>query len=168
MADRKEIISARTLSYSGIFDGKEIYKHLRGTIKEFGYDDWLEKEHSEKNTKTHKQVEIMYLPSLQISDYIKLQIRIDITYMNLKHVTVDYKGKKLNADEGELELVFRGYLISDYENRWEGKQHWFFLRAIMDKFIMSTYYSKYEKMLSEHIKELYNSVRQYLNTTKHA
>ena len=177
MGERRIVGQGRKLTYSGIFDGKELYRLIKGQLGDIGYDNWVEKEHSEKHTKTHKQVEITYLPWIKISDYIQLQIRIDITYKNLKDITVDYKGKKLKTQEGDLELFFRGYLVTDYEGNWEKKEskysilksvsNYFFIRTIMDKFIFKTYYSKYEKLVNDQIKDVYNNVREYLNTTKH-
>ena len=166
MAERRQVVPTRTLSYSGYFDGKEIYKHIKNWVKDMGYDEWREPEHTEKNAKTHRQAEITYIPEHKISDYIKMQIRFDITYMNLKSATVKYKNKDVKVDEGDLEIVFRGYIVSDYDNKWENKAHWFFLRTIMDKFILRAYYSKYETELANQIKELYNNLREYLNVTK--
>ncbi len=177
MGEIKLVVPGRQLSYSGIFDGKELYRLIKGQLGDFGYDNWVEKEHTEKHTKTHKQVEITYFPVLTVSDYIKLHIGIDIKYMNLKDITVEYKGKKIKAQEGDLSLEFKGYMVTDYEKNWEkGKSkysgiksvsNYFFIRTIMDKFILNRYHSKYEKILSDQIRETYNNVREYLNTTKH-
>lgn len=167
MSERRIAVPERVLSYSGYFDGKELYKLIRSWVSDRGYDDWIEREHSEKHVKGKKQVEITYLPMMKISDYIQLQLGIDITYMNVQKTTVEYKGKKVKVDEGDVEIAFTGYIVSDYEDRWENKPNYFFIRTIMDKFVFRVYNAKYEQMLSEHIKELFNDIREYLNTTKH-
>ena len=168
MSERRIIVPGRVVNYSGFFNGKELYKLIKGIVTDLGYDAWLEKEHNEKNTKTHKQVELLYLPEMKVSDYILLQIEISITYMNLKSGIVEYKGKKIKIDDGELEINFRGFMITDYEDRWENKPHYFFIRTIMDNFVLKPQISKYEKMIEEHIKHLYNDIREYLNTTKYS
>ena len=166
MGERRKVVDTRTLSYSGLFDGKEIYKLVKEEIASLGYDFWLEREHNEKTGKNGKQVELAYLPKLKISDYIELQLGISILYKNLKRTSVKYKGKNIKVDEGDLEISFEGYIHSDYFNRWEDKADFLFIRTIMDKFIFKTYYGKYEKVLEKHIKDLFNHIREYLNTTK--
>ncbi|MFW6230425.1 MAG: hypothetical protein ACOC32_00180 [Nanoarchaeota archaeon] len=166
MAERRTVVPERTLSYSGLFDGKELYKLIKEWVMDHGYDDWIERNHTEKNTKTSKQVEIDYLPKAKVSDYLELQLGMNITYMNLKKTKIEYKGKKVEVDEGDLEINFTGFILSDYWGRWENKAHWFFIRTIMDKFVFKFIFDKYTKELNNHITELYNHIRQYLNTTK--
>ncbi len=166
MAERRKVVDTRTLSYSGLFDGKEIYRLIKEQVADLGYDTWLEREHNEKTGKNGKQVELAYLPKLKISDYIELQLGIEIIYKNLKRTSVKYKGKSIKVDEGNLELNFEGYIVSDYFDRWEKGATNLFIRTIMDKFIFKSYHSKYSKILEKHIKEVFDHVREYLNTSK--
>ena len=166
MGERRQVAGPRTLSYSGLFDGKEIYKLIKEQVADKGYDNWIEKEHNQKEGKEGKQIELAYMPKMKISDYIEMQLSIGILYKKLKRTTVKYKNKDIKVDEGELEITFEGFLHSDHWNRWEKGANNFFIRTIMDKFIFKTYYSKYQKELEKHIKEIYDHIRQYLNTTK--
>ncbi|MFP4117314.1 MAG: hypothetical protein ACLFTR_00145 [Candidatus Woesearchaeota archaeon] len=166
MAERRKVVDTRKLSYSGLFDGKEIYKLIKEQVADLGYDTWLEREHNEKTGKSGKQVELAYLPKLKVSDYIELQLGVKIVYKNLNRTSVKYKGKSIKVDEGDLEIEFEGYIHSDYFQRWDKGANNLLIRTIMDKFIFKSYYNKYQKMLERHIKDLYNHIRQYLNTTK--
>lgn len=168
MAERRKVVDERILGYSGIFDGKKLYQLIREFVADRGYDDHVEREHTEKNTKDTRQVEIDYMPKYKVSDYVELHMNLFITYMNLKKTTVEYKGKKVHLDEGEVRISFTGNLLSDYWGRWEERQHYFFIRTIMEKFIFKFIYDADIKHIKKDIDDLYNYVREYLNTTKTA
>ena len=165
MGERRKVVNPRTISYSGLFDGKEIYKIIKSGAGDIGYDNWVEQDHNEKDGKDGRQVELAYLPKMKITDYIELQLSVDLKYSKMKKTKVKYKGKDITVDEGDLEITFEGYIHSDYWSRWESP-NWFFLRTIMDKFIFKTYYNKYTNQLKSHIDRIYDDVREYLNTTK--
>ena len=166
MTEGRAVLQGRKISYTGLFDGKEIYQMIREKMADKGYDDWIVKKHTEKRGKNGKQVEIKYLPTSTVNDYTKIQVKIEILYKDLKRTSVKYKGKKIDLDEGSLEIVFSGFLLTDIWGRWDSSADLFFLRTIMDKFIFWRQTAKYESMVKDHIEELYNYIRKYLNTTK--
>ena len=47
-------------------------------------------------------------------------------------------------NQGKIDLVFDGILETDYENRWEGKPLFFFLRTLFDKYIFKPYTTGYQ------------------------
>ena len=166
MAERRLIVKSRTFSYEGLFDGKELFKLIRGWFAEQGYDDYLIRKQTEKHVKGKRQVEIDYLPKKKVSDYFEKQINLDITYMNLKKTQVQYKGHKVSLDEGEVEISFTGYLKTDYEGRWEDTPWKYFFRVLMDRFILAPYVARYTSETAEDIKIVYNLIREFLNATK--
>ena len=167
MAERRTIVSGKVLKYEGLFNAKELFGVIDTWFADNSFADRVEVEHMEKVTKTHKQVEIYYQPYKKVSDYAKIEIRLLISMMDLKKTVVEYEGHKTNINEGSLEIVFDGYLTTDYENRFENSAEFFFWRALMDKFIFKTYTSKDEARIEKYVAELFNHLRQYLNATKY-
>jgi hypothetical protein len=166
MAERKKVVDERILSYSGIFNGKELYQLIREYVADRGYDDHVERAHTEKKVGDSHQVEMDFMPKYKVSDYVELHMNLYITYMNMKKTTVEYKGKKHKLDEGEVRISFTGHILSDYWERWESKSHYFFIRVIMENFIFKFIYDRDVKHIKKDIDDLYNYIRQYLNTTK--
>lgn len=167
MAERRTIVSGRQFHYKGLFNAKELYQLIDTWFADNGFGDRVEVEHMEKVTKTHKQIEIYYQPYKKVSDYAKIEIRLLIKIFDLKKQIVEYEGRKVNINEGDLNIEFDGYVTTDYEGRWVNKPSYFFWRTMMDKFFFKSYSSIPEKQVTDLVQELYNHIRQYLNATKY-
>ena len=84
-------------------------------------------------------------------------------FVNIKDVEVEKEGVKLKLQQGRAMMIFDGYLDSDYENRWDAKPVFFFIRTIFDKYIFKHYFSKFEKWLVNDINDLHSRVQRFLN-----
>ena len=60
-------------------------------------------------------------------------------------------------------MVMDGYLDTDYEDRWESKPFYFFIRTLFDKFVYRTYSTQYEELLVENCLQLHSTMKAFLN-----
>jgi len=60
-------------------------------------------------------------------------------------------------------MIFDGYVETDYENRWENKPIFYFLRALIDKYIYRIYTDKFESMLVADVHHLHTRIKSFLN-----
>lgn len=162
MAERELIVDHIRLTYEGLFDASELYAMIDAWFRDKRYDK-KELKNVEKVRPEGKYVELELLPWKKVSDYHKHEIKIRMIMTNLKEVEVEKEGRKMKLNQGSVQLVFDGYLTTDYENRWENKPYYFFMRTLFDKFFFRSYTLKYKQLLLEDINDLHSQIKSFLN-----
>ncbi|MAG39296.1 hypothetical protein CMO90_04390 [Candidatus Woesearchaeota archaeon] len=162
MAEIQTIIDGKKLEYEGLFEPKELYTVIDQEMQQHGFDknEVLNSEHVYQNS---KQLEMVLRPYKKLSDYVKVEIKIKITAKNLKNVEIKKKGLTKKFYKGNIEIIFTSYLITDYENSWEMKPFYYFMRMIMDKFIYKNYIDEAKSEIITITNGLYEEIRSYLN-----
>jgi hypothetical protein len=84
-------------------------------------------------------------------------------FTHVKDIEIEKEGVKLTLQQGRVMMIFDAYLVSDYENKWESKPMFFFLRTIFDKYIFRSYFQKAEKWLVNDLYQLHGRIQQFLN-----
>ena len=166
MAERNYVVEQLGLEYEGLFDLAGLYEIIDDYFKKQGYEK-TELENSEYITENGKQITLIIEPYKKISDYAKLMIRIKIIFSDIKEVQVEKDGEKFDVNNGNVSMVFDGYLETDYEGRLEQKPIYFFMRTIFDKFIYKIYTKKFENEVSEDVKHLHDNIKAFLNLQKY-
>ena len=82
---------------------------------------------------------------------------------DIKDVVVKKNNIDVKMNQGKIKIRFIGYLVTDYEGKWEGKPYFYFLRAVMDKFVYRVTADKYESAVAEDVMHLYQNVKAFLN-----
>jgi len=162
MAEKKLVIDQKRLNYTGLFSVTDLYQLIDNWLREYAYDKF-EKKNEEIVGPTGKDIILELRPWLKITDYAKNEIRIKIFMKDVKEVEVEKDGSKIKLNQGEVQMIFDGYTVTDYENRWENKPVFVFLRAIFDKYIFEFYSNKFEDVLIEDVNHLYMTVKSFLN-----
>lgn len=165
MSEREVLIDKMRLTYEGLFDVVELYKLIDRFFKEKGYDK-LERHNSERVTAEGKFIELELEPWKKITDYVKNVIKLRIVMSDVTEVVVKKDNVKVKLNKGKIKMVFDAYTETDYENRWEGKPLFFFMRTILDKFIFKPYTAGYRKNVMDDANHLYNKVKAFLNLYK--
>ena len=152
----------KILTYSGLIDAKGLYTVIQKLFKQHSFD-WNENKNIEHVYKDHKQLEMDLRPYKKISDYVMVEIKILITATDLTPIEIDIKGLKKKLYKGKLNIVFKAYLITDYESAWETKPFYYLVRMIVDKFIYKGYIHRAKNELGEIVTEVYDEIRSFLN-----
>lgn len=162
MAERRLVVDHMIIAYEGLFDLHELYTLINQWLKDKGFD--LREQKNQENVKPGgKYIEVEELPWKKITDYARHVIRLNIRILNMKDAVIEEDGKRLKLNQGRIRISMDGYLDTDYEDRWESKPFYFFLRTIFDKFVYRTYSTQYEELLVENCLQLSSTIKAFLN-----
>jgi len=162
MAERRIVIDNLILQYEGLFQIQELYLVIDKWLRQKGYDKF-EKRNYEHVLKDGKYIEMELEPWKKITDYAKITLNMYFHLHNVKDVVVKKDNKDISMNQGKIRIRFIGYLVTDYEHKWEGKPYFYFLRAVFDKWIYKVSADKYEGAVGEDLTHLYQNIRAFLN-----
>ena len=93
--------------------------------------DFFEKRYKHKNQAQGAELELDLVGEREINEFVKNQVVVYIHIWDFNEVK-DPKGKGRSMGQGRMRIDFRGYLILDYEDRWEDTK---FKRKLRDFYI---------------------------------
>ena len=160
MSEKKLVIDNLRLNYKGIFSVNEFYKEIMNWFYERGYDMY-EKKNVERITETGRNVELELRPYKQVTGYAKNEVRVRIFMKNINDVEDEKDGVKIRINQGDVEVIFDGYVETDYENRWENKPYFYFLRSLVDKYVWRIYTDKFESMLISDVHHIHTRIKSF-------
>lgn len=132
--EKQLIINNRTIRYKGIFRVEDLFYVINQTLEEHGYQK-REKRSEETVTENGKKIYVELRPFKVVSDYVRLMIKIKITADNVTEITEAVRGEKRLYQNGELNIAFDAWSLTDYSNRWGMKPWVFFLKGTIHKFL---------------------------------
>ncbi len=162
MAEREVLVDKMRLTYEGLFSVYEIYKMMDEWFEEKGYDK-REVKNIESVFPEGKYIEIVLEPWKKLTDYAKSVIKVRIIFSDIKEVQVEKDGAKVNLNQGRAHFVFDAYLETDYENRWESKPTFFFIKTLFDKYFYKSYTSQLKAEVMDSITDLHSRIKGMLN-----
>src|SRR3989338_865381 len=162
MAERRLVVDHLRVKYEGLFNLFELYRLIDSWLREKAYDK-RELRNLEIVKPDGKYVELVLMPWKKISDYARHVIRIEFRAFKVKEVVVEQDGRQVKMNQGRLDIIIDGYLDMDYEDRWEQKPFYFFMRTLFDKFIYRTYSTQFEELLVENVSQLHAVMKSFLN-----
>ncbi len=162
MVEKKLVVDSVRINYKGLFNVKELYRVIDSFFKDKGWDK-REVRNKEFVSPEGKYVELWLEPFKKVSDYAKLILRIQIIMENLREVVVEKGRHKKKMNKGDVLIIIDGFLDTDYENRWEGRPEYVFIRTIFDKFIYRKHTGEFEALLVEDSDELKATIKSFLN-----
>ena len=77
---------------------------------------------------------------------------------------IETKNEKLV--DCSLNMSLEGNIESDYEEKWEDKPIWRFLRAVSDRFFTEKRRNMYENMVKDDAYDVFNKAKSFLNLYK--
>ena len=162
MAEIKTLIDGRSLSYEGVFNLKDLYRIIDSWFKDRGYDK-QEIKNWEDVSENEKQIVIEIIPYKKVSDYARIDIRLFMIFSKIAEIEVEKDSLKFKMNKGRAEFYFDAYVVTDYENKWESRPIFFFIKNVFDKWIYRIYTSNYDSEAIRDATEIENEIRSYLN-----
>ncbi len=156
------VVKKQTIKYEGLIDVQEFYSFIDSWLKSKGFEK-VEVKSEEHADQKGKYIELLLEPFYKFNDYCKEVIRIHIHMYNVRDAEVVIDSHKLKMQEGLVSVDTDGFFVTDYENRWEERPFYFFLRSLIDKYIYRIYNQRYQKVLKETIAQLRADIKAYLN-----
>ena len=162
MVETYFVVKKQTIKYKGILNVDELYLHIDEWLHSKGFDK-VETKTEEHVEKDGKYVQLKLEPFYKFNDYCKEVLRINIHMNNIKDTVVNIDGHKINMQEGNVTIDTDGIFVTDYENRWESRPFYFFIRSLIDKYIYRIYNQKYEAILKETMADFRANLKSFLN-----
>ena len=101
-------------------------------------------------------------PESKYSGYFRNRLDIDAHCVYLQNVEIVHQGKKMTAQNTEIEFFFRARIELDWQKQWE--HNWFMkqMKPIFEKRIMHAEIEKKEKELWRDVYRIQAKVKQFL------
>ena len=161
MAEKKEVYKQK-IKQTGYWNYKDLYNFCFNWLKDEGYK-LKEKEYTEKITSFGKEIILKWEASKKITDYFKHVIEVKWHILGMKDAEVEQEGKKIATNKGEVGIEIKATLVRDYENRWEDRPFYKFLRGVYEKYIIRATREEYEGDLEDKAKEYLKEIKAFLN-----
>jgi len=110
--------------YKDIFGLKSFYTMLHEWINTHDWHDVDGKDHYEDfylekvEPGDFKEIHIWWRPQKEGTSFYRYKMLVDFKCLYLKQTEIMYKGKKLKADKGEVEMKVWSFIELDYEKKW--------------------------------------------------
>lgn len=164
MAEKHTLI-VKKFEYDGYFVYKDFYRVMDVWFREKFYDK-EEKLNEEYRTPTGKHLQMEFIPWKKVTDYFKIKIKVNLNVDNLRDVTIKKDGKTVKVQQGKITGKITGYLVVDYESKWN-KPLQYFYRFLMDRYIYLHITKKYEQEVISDVNDLSTKLTNYLNVTQY-
>lgn len=161
MAEKKEVYKQK-IKQTGYWNYKELYNFCFNWLKDEGYR-LKEKEYIEKISTLGKEIILKWEAEKKITDYFKHVIEVKWHILGMKDAEVEQDGKKVATNKGEVGITITANLVRDYEERWEIRPFYKFLRGIYEKYVIRATREEYEKDLEEKAKDYIKEIKAFLN-----
>lgn len=161
MGEKQKYIS-KGFKFEGIFNYEEFFRIMDVWMRDKFWDKFEKRNEEFLKPDGTKQIEIEFTPWKKYTDYYKATLKIEMMVTDLKEVEIEQDGKKKKMHKGKIEWKISGYLVVDYEHRWN-REVWYFIRDVFDKFVNRRITKKYYDLLIDDCNELYNTLTAYLN-----
>ena len=166
MTERTLVVDQLKFNYQGLFSASELYKLIDGWFYEKGWDK-NEFMNEELVTPAGRTMRIVLEPWKTITDYFKLIIQVKINIHDLKDVEIEKDNKKIKINQGEIHIIFNGYVLSDRQGMWSSKPIWWFLNIIFNKYFFKDNFGRAERWVLSDVDDLYQKVKSFLNVYKY-
>ncbi|MAF13800.1 MAG: hypothetical protein CMI53_02835 [Parcubacteria group bacterium] len=166
MTERTLVVDQLKFSYEGLFDTAELYKLIDGWFYEKGWDK-RELMNEELVTPAGRQIRIVLEPWKTISDYFKLFMQVKLNIHDVKDVEIEKQGQKIKINQGEIKIIFNGYVLSDASGEWNQKPFWWFLSILANKYLFKENYGRAERWILSDVDDLYQKIKSFLNVYKY-
>ena len=180
MSEGEVVIPEFRVKYKDVFSLRNLYIMMHEMLLE---ENWLGKESDTE----HTDIETLYSENLyqkglhrggkelwfwwraskkgvedKYSGYFRNKLDIDAHCVYLQNVEVVHQGKKMTAQNCEIEIFFRAKIEMDYQHLWEN--HWLlkYIKPLYEKRIMHAEIEKREKELWRDVYKIQSKIKQYL------
>jgi hypothetical protein len=165
MGHVKFVVDRERIDFTGPFDGNDLLRMIQNFTFERGFD-YVQDKDFEHNTKEGKQIEWQAAPYKKITDYVRYIIKIIIIGEDIKKIDIQKDGKKTKIEHGKLIVYLDGIIQYDYDDKWDERPLFQFIRTLYDKFIFKAYSERFEQRLAHDVNHLHDNLEKFFNMNK--
>jgi len=160
MSVEKSLVK-QEIKKTGFWKFSDLYTFCFDAFRDEGYK-LIEKKYTEKIKTEGKEIIIEWECKKKISDYFRYVVKLDWHILGMKDAEVERDGKRESTNKGEVKIKFDAILERDYEDNWDKKPFWKFMRGIYDKYVIRTTIDEYEKELFKDAMSIIKDVKSFL------
>ncbi len=161
MTTKKKVFE-QNLKHEGYWSYKALYDFAYIYLNEENFF-LSEKKYEEKVGENGKDLKVDWNAFRKVTDYFKYVLDIQWRIRGLIDAEAEIGGKKKKTNRGEIKVKVIGTLERDYEEKWEKRPIWKFLRGVYDKYIVRTTIDQHEIKLIEEANDFFNELKSFLN-----
>ncbi len=163
MAER-DLIKKETLEFEGLFDFPGFYGFANNWLKDerYGVD---EERYVEGVSGNERKLTIEWKASKKISDFFKIEHKINFMIFNLTDVEVEIDGEKKKMNKGKIETSVKAGLVSDPDSKWDRSPFLRFWREIYSKYIISGRVDAMRYKVQDDAQAFVEELKAYLNAS---
>ena len=162
MAESDTIFSSK-IKYNGIFNFGDFYNFCYAWLTEEIGLIIMEKKYSEKLSGESKNLEIKWEGFKEMTDYFKMNVKVDFRIANLTKIEINQGGVKINTNKGSIEMKITGMLTRDYKGKFETSAFKKFLRSTYEKWVIPSRIEEFQGKIAQECDEYLNQVKAYLD-----
>ena len=159
----KDTIFSSTIKYDGIFSFKEFYLFCHEWLTEETDLKITEKKYEEKIKGDEKDIIIKWAGEKKLTDYFRFDMDVEFTVRRLKDIEVSQNGVNIKTNDGSVKVKVKGILVKDYDGKFETTAFKKFLRAIYEKWIITSRIVEMEEKISSGCDDFLNQAKAYLD-----
>jgi len=163
MSEKLVIGKEIKLKFNGIFDMNDLYRKMKFFLEWNGYgpEKGMEKTYTERIKPNGKQLEIKWVATNGVSDYVDGVIEITFFVIGLESAEIEKDGKKIKIKKGDIEIRLTAYLVLNKDKKgWDDNS---FVNKIYKKFILKKFIDGYKIDLYNDLYDLHDEVKSYLS-----
>jgi len=162
MAEKDTTYNSK-MKFDGIFNFKEFYKFCYNWLTEEESMELKEKKYSEQIYGNSKNIDIEWNCMKRFTDYFRFDAIITFKIIGLSNVEINQDGQKINTNKGKIEISVKGVLVRDYEGKFETTASLKFMRAIYEKWIITTRVEEFEDEILKSCQDFLDQAKAYLD-----
>jgi hypothetical protein len=164
MAESDRIYSSK-IKFGGYFNFKDFYKFCYEWIDDEVGITMQEGKYVEKVSGTSKDIEIEWSGKRKFGDYFGFKMKVDFRILGMTSEEVVIKGVKKKMNKGSIEIKVSSDLIKDHQGKFETSAFYKFLRAMYEKWIITSRVEAMEGKIFGDSDEFLAQAKAYLDLT---
>lgn len=163
MSEKEQLVKNQ-IKYDGIFNLKDFYKFCHKWLtEETELAPFAETKYEEKIKGNKKDIEIKWEGSKNLTDYFRMDIKVDFEILNLEKIEINDGGIKKTTNRGSVKITAKGILVRDYDGKFESSGFLKFLRSVYEKWIIPSRISQYEEYVDGEVNDFLEQAKAYLD-----
>ena len=162
MADLRILLKDKELKYTGLIDVKGLYRLLFSFFEDNDFY-FYESRNEEQHFDDEKQILLKLEGNKKFAEFTRLVMEVEVYFTHLKEVFVEKEGKKVKMHQGTVLFKTDVVLMTDYFKTFEQNAFQFFLRTLMNKYVLKPYMDRHSKLCMKYYAGFEKRIKTFLN-----
>lgn len=161
MAELKTI-GGGSFDYTGLISIQGLYKAIMAWLDDHGYGPY-ETEHSEQVFEDGRQIVMSIEGDKKVSDNAAITWELNLQFMNCQETKVEKEGMTYLMHKGKVVISTDVFIKTNFDKSFEQSGFQYFIRVLMDKFVVKSYLSKAEGQGKKDYAAFQEQIKGFLN-----